>query len=119
MGVYIRETGVLLPGIARPERRRPGSEDGPKPSSPITLRSTITSERGSVVTCAPATPALSPAEATTAISARARSMRNEHRNAGIDAQLASKRGNIMVARITKRWPQYNKFALQREFDSIL
>jgi hypothetical protein len=99
-----RETGGLLPGIASPEPRPAAFGDEPKPSSSITLRSTITLERGSLAVCARAAPAASPDEATTAISVRARSMRYEHRSMGIDAKLASKRGNFMVARITKRWP---------------
>jgi hypothetical protein len=119
IGSCSRETGGLLPGIARPERRPAASEDGPKPSSSITLRSTITLERGSAAICARTAPELNPVKTTAAISVRARSMRNEHRNKGIGAQLASKRGNFMVARITKQRPQYNKFALQRALAPIL
>jgi len=98
-GACNREAGGRLPGIARPEPRPAAFEYGPTPS--ITLRSTITLERGSLVVCARTTPASSPAEATMAISVRARSMRYEHRSTGIDAKLASKRGDFMVARITK------------------
>jgi hypothetical protein len=104
VGPYNRETGGLLPGIASPEPRPTAFGDEPKPSSSITLRSTITLERGSLVVCARSAPAASPDEATTAISVRARSMRYEHRGTDIDAKLASKRGNFMVARITKWWP---------------
>jgi len=104
VGASIRETGGLLPGIARPELRPAAFGDGPRPSSSITLRSTITLERGSVVVCARTAPGTSPAEATTAISVRARSMRYEHRDTGIDTKLASKRGNFMITRITKRRP---------------